>query len=198
VRNDDTALALFVRGIVVVTFCCVSFAAGGGLVAAWLNWLAPRYYPGVYPYNMELYAGAYAIAPAVGQGLLIGLVVGVVVAGGLAWRRQLYLAPTLRAFRMVAAFGLVFAAAGLGIGYCVGTIYPSYYQRAFNADQRHSDFSPIDVGIGLGCSEGLMVGLILGAAVVVIRAWLQTRRVRQAPPAFDQHPYDRPVPPDLW
>lgn len=39
-----------VRGIAVVVACGVLFAIGGGLVATILNWLAPGYYPGVFPH----------------------------------------------------------------------------------------------------------------------------------------------------
>jgi len=40
---------MVLRGIVVVIACVFLFAISGGLIAATLNWLAPDYYPGVFP-----------------------------------------------------------------------------------------------------------------------------------------------------
>jgi len=192
-------LGQLIPGFAVIAFCCGLFAIGGGLVAVGLNWLVPGYYPGVYPSNMELYAGTYAIAPAAGQGLLMGLGVGVILTVGLGSLRQLDLAPIARALRLVAIFGLLFGTAGLGIGYGAGRVNPNYYERLFDSGRRpHSDFRPVDVGIGLGCAEGLMIGLISGAVAAVVTVWHRSRRLQPTVAAFDQHPYDRPMPPEPW
>jgi hypothetical protein len=195
-QTNNTASAWFIPAIVACVLCCALGTVGGVLVVKGLDWLAPRYYPGVSPPFMDSYAGSsyagtYAIVTGIEQGVLIGSVVGVVVATGLAWFRQTDLASIVRAFALIAVFGLVFGLGGLGVGYCMGTIHPNYYERTFNASQKRRDFNPVDVGMGLGCSEGLMVGFPLGAMAAVMNAWFGSRRARKRPQEFDQHPYER-------
>lgn len=79
-----------VRGIIVVIACGVLFAVGGGLIAAALNWLAPGYYPGVFPHaNQSGYAADVGVGTGILQGLMLGLFVGAAVVIGLGWFGQL-------------------------------------------------------------------------------------------------------------
>jgi hypothetical protein len=187
-----------IAGLTLIAFCCGLFAIGGGLVNVALDWLVPGYYPGVSHPAIEIYAGAYAFPLALGQGLLMGLVVGAVLAAGLGWLRQLDLAPMARALRLIAICGLLFVTIGAVLGYVVGTVNPNYYQTAFDASQQHRNFRPVDVGIGLGCTEGLVVGLFAGAVGAVGTAWHRSRRDRRTTTDFDQHPYDRPMATEPW
>ena len=58
-----------VRGIVVVIACGVLSAIGGGVTASALNWLAPSYYPGVFPHASEATSAAEI---GVGTGIIQG------------------------------------------------------------------------------------------------------------------------------
>jgi hypothetical protein len=187
-----------IPGLALIGFCFGLFALGGYLVAIGLNWLVPGYYPGVYPPNLESYAGAYAIPLAVGQGSLMGLLVGAVLAVGLVCLRQLNLATIARALRCVAICGLLCATIGVVIGLCLGTFNPNYYYEVFDPGQRHHDFRPVDVGIGLGCTEGLMIGLFAGAVAAVGITWYYSRRAAPPEADLDRHPYDRPLPAEPW
>src|SRR5262249_3197484 len=142
---------------------------------AGLNWLAPGYYPGVFPFaNQSSNAPDVGIATAVLQGVTLGLVVGAVVAFGLGWFGQLRLAPSARSVAVVALWGVVFAFGGTLIGYLLGVFAPGYYQTVVGGG-RQQDFKPVDVGIGLGCSEGLMLGVVVGTVTALVVAWREWR-----------------------
>jgi hypothetical protein len=179
-----------IPGFALLGFCPGLFALGGCLVAVGLYWLVPGYYPGIYPAWMDY----VAIPAAVGQGFLFGLAVGVMLVIGLGCFRQLEIAPIARALRLVAICGVLFATIGMGIGFGVGTFNPNYYQKLFNPDKMHQDFRPVDVGMGLGCTEGLVIGLFAGAFAAVGTAWHRKRRARPVAADLDHHPYDQPMP----
>jgi hypothetical protein len=166
------------RGLLIVGLSCILFAAGGGLIAIGLNWFAPGYYAGVFPNYRGDNPAQIGIAIGIFQGLFVGALVGAVVALSLGWFGQLETAPSARAFAVVCFTGLVFSIAGTLLGYCIGTFAPDYY-RSVVSGGRLPYFNPRDVGIGLGCTQGLIVGLIAGALAIVFLAW---RRWRAANP----------------
>jgi hypothetical protein len=84
---------------------------------------------------------------------------------------------------LIAAFGAGFAVAGTLVGYGLGTFLPGYYRGVFLGG-RQPDFNPVDVGIGLGCSEGLMLGVVVGLVVVVVLAWCRSRRASPNKPSL--------------
>lgn len=170
-----------VRGIVVVVACGVVFAGGGGLIAVVLNWLAPGYYQGVLQHPGRG-GGPPGVGTGVLQGLPLGLFVGTVVACGLELFGQLRWAVCGRALAILAACAAVFAVGGGLVGLALGVYAPDYYRSVVRGGQE-PDFSPIDVGVGLGTSQGAIVGVIVGALVVVALAWRRSRAeaTRDAP-----------------
>jgi hypothetical protein len=171
-------VSIVLRGLGVVLFCGLLFAGGGGLVADLLNWFAPGYYPGVFPgANRGSHASDVGVGTGIIQGLMLGLLVGTVIAVGLGWFDQLRAIPVIRALVLVLLCGFACCVVGTLIGYFLGTFHPGYY-RSVVSGGRQPDFKPVDVGIGLGCSQGLILGVIVGALVVVGSAcyrWWRTR-----------------------
>lgn len=174
-----------VRGIVVVVACGVLFAIGGGLIAAALNWLAPGYYPGVFPHATRSgYAADVGVGTGILQGLMLGLLVGTVVAAGLGWFRQLQWAACGRGLAILTGCAAVFAVGGGLVGLALGVLMPGYY-RGVVSGGRQPNFNPADVGVGLGTSQGVILGVIVGGLVVVALAW---RRSRSERPSTPNHP----------
>jgi hypothetical protein len=182
-RGDEPELTYgaLARGAGTVVLCGVAFAFLGGLVAAGLNEVAPGYSRVVFvgPWQFEGPAQA-GVSAGNRQGLLLGLTVGAVLAVGLGSFNLLRPAPLARALAVVALCGLAFALAGTAIGYGLGTFAPDYYRGVFRDGQR-SDFNPVDVGIGLGCTQGLVLGVALGTAAALAGAWRRSR-AGTAPP----------------
>lgn len=75
-----------------------------------------------------------------------------------------------RAFRIVlmAAFGGAFLG-GL-VGFLLGLLLPHYYASVFSGP-----VDPLQTGIGLGVSQGLLAGGLFGLGVVAILAWREVR-----------------------
>jgi hypothetical protein len=165
---------MVVRGLLIVGLCCILFAAGGGLIATGLSWFAPGYYPGVFPNYRGDNAGHIGVAIGIFQGLFLGALVGGAVTLSLGWFGQLEIVPSARAFAVVCFTGLVFSIVGTLLGYCIGTFAPDYY-RSVVSGGRLPNFNPRDVGVGLGCTQGLIVGLVAGALAVVLQAWRRWR-----------------------
>jgi hypothetical protein len=165
------------RGLVIVGLSCVLFAAGGGLIAIGLNWFAPGYYAGVFPNYRGDNPAQIGVALGIFQGLFLGALVGAVVVLSLGWFGQLEIAPSATAFAVVCFTGLVFSIAGTLLGYCLGTFAPDYYRSVISGG-RLPNFNPRDVGVGLGCTQGLIVGLLAGALAIVLEAWRRWRVAR--------------------
>ena len=72
---------------------------------------------------------------------------------------------------------LVFTILGGLVGYCLGRFLPDYYRSVFR-NGGDSDFDPIAVGLGLGLSQGITAGAILGVVVLVGMLW-HDRRTRE-------------------
>jgi hypothetical protein len=80
-----------------------------------------------------------------------------------------------RGFAIIIVSGVAFAAGGGGLGYALGRLAPSYYRGVF-AGGESPGFDPVQVGIGLGVSQGLIAGLGVGSVVVVAVAISGWRR----------------------
>lgn len=168
-----------VHGVTLVVACTILFAACGGLVAAGLNRFVPGYYPGVFP---KAHRGGFAanvgIGTGIAQGVSLGLLAGATLAMALAWFRQLRLTSSLRALGVLLAFAAVFAVVGTLLGLGLGVFNPGYY-RGLIPGGDSPDFNPVDVGIGLGCSQGSIFGVVLGIMAVVGLAWRRSRASAQ-------------------
>lgn len=65
--------------------------------------------------------------------------------------------------------GIAFAAVGGLFGAALGTFVPGYYRTVFAAG-RLPDFHPIQLGIGLGVTQGFALGLALSVCAVAVQA----------------------------
>lgn len=164
-----------IRVGLVALVCGFVFAVTGGLVAATLDWLAPGYYPGVYPYaSSRGHASAVGGGNGIIQGLMLGLLVGAAMAAGLSWFGQLHLAACVRSFAILAGSAFLFAFGGGLVGLALGVFLPGYYQGIVSGGAQPG-FNPADVGVGLGASQGAMLGAIVGGSIVVALAWRHSR-----------------------
>lgn len=80
-----------------------------------------------------------------------------------------------RAFLIIAASVVTFAAGGGLIGYALAVLAPAYYRGVFT-NGRQPWFNPVEVGLGLGVTQGAVCGVIAGAVVVLAVAWYNSRR----------------------
>lgn len=80
-----------------------------------------------------------------------------------------------RGFLIIILTGFLFAFGGGLIGYVLAMTLPGYYRGVFSSG-REPWFDPMEVGIGLGVTQGLICGLIVGAVVVLAVAWYNSRR----------------------
>jgi hypothetical protein len=84
----------------------------------------------------------------------------------------------LRAFSIVIASGAGFGTAGIGIGYILGVLAPSYYRGVF-PNGNDPGFDPVQVGVGLGFSQGAICGVLVGMVVILAvaisgRPWISS------------------------
>jgi hypothetical protein len=80
-----------------------------------------------------------------------------------------------RGFLIVILSGFTFALGGTLIGFTLAVTLPGYYRAVFSSG-RESWFNPIELGVGLGATQGLICGLLVGAIVVLAVAWHNSRR----------------------
>jgi hypothetical protein len=81
----------------------------------------------------------------------------------------------VRGFAVVIASAVVGALAGVGVGYSLGAVAPAYYRGVF-PNGNSPEFDPVQVGIGLGLTQGAVAGLVVGCVVVLAVAWYNSRR----------------------
>ena len=80
------------------------------------------------------------------------------------------------AFAIITLTSVALAAGGTLVGCLLGVLVPEYYRTVF--DQRGDPtFSPIQVGVGLGFTQGLVAGIVIGC-VVVLAVSVSSRRRR--------------------
>jgi hypothetical protein len=81
------------------------------------------------------------------------------------------------ALRNVLLWGVIFACVGSAIGAAIGTVAPGYYQSIFR--NGHSpEFNPLQVGIGLGATQGVASGVAISITVLTLLTWRDTRSAR--------------------
>jgi hypothetical protein len=84
-----------------------------------------------------------------------------------------------RGFGIVFGSGFAFAAGGGVLGYSLALVAPSYYRSVFSGGDA-AGFDPVQVGIGLGISQGAIAGLAVGSIVVLAVAISGARRPAKA------------------
>lgn len=67
---------------------------------------------------------------------------------------------------------------GLGIGASMGILMPDYYRAMFRPGSI-PPLDPVQVGAGLGLSQGLIGGLIIGCVLTISVAWYESRSTRR-------------------
>jgi hypothetical protein len=155
-------------GFSIALLFSVLFGAGGGLVAVGLNWVLPGYYPAVF--DDPFYGPGVGILTGIIQGLTLGLFVGATMAIDLSWRKKLQVLCAFRTMRTILLFAALFSVGGTIIGCSIAVYFPNYYQDAL-AGGWDPYINPIHVGIGLGCSQGLIVGVIVGTGTTLTSNW---------------------------
>ena len=61
------------------------------------------------------------------------------------------------------------------IGWMLGTFAPSYYSTMFPELAASPDFNLQQLGVGLGLTQGLGVGALIGCVLTIIAAWMSSR-----------------------
>lgn len=92
------------------------------------------------------------------------------------------------AFVTVFLWGIAFACVGAAIGATIGSFAPEYYRSVL----RHGDspnFSSLQVGIGLGATQGIASGVAISLVVVALLAWRDVRAAR--PTTAEDYPNNR-------
>lgn len=88
-----------------------------------------------------------------------------------------------RGVAIIVVCGACFGAAGGLLGFTLGVVAPAYYRGVFRAGD-DPGFEPVQVGLGLGVTQGLICGVFIGS-VVVLAAALSTRpRLEDGPVAL--------------
>ena len=83
---------------------------------------------------------------------------------------------TLQAVLLVVTCTAAGALIGTSIGYGLGRFAPGYYRSVFR-NGNAPDFDPLQVGIGLGLTQGLALGFLTGIAIAFARG-LRRKRIR--------------------
>lgn len=88
----------------------------------------------------------------------------------------------IRGFMTTIASGLAFACFGAIAGYLLGSIAPDYYRTVFRIPPQ-ALIDPAQAGLGLGVTQGLGAGLIVGLVIVVSVGWHNSRMCTLQPPS---------------
>lgn len=91
----------------------------------------------------------------------------------------------LRGFLIISISTVLCAIVGAGAGYTLGTVAPAYYRSVFR-NGNATTFDPVQMGLGLGLTQGLVAGLFVGCVVVLAVAWYNSRRVVVIPSESDR------------
>lgn len=80
----------------------------------------------------------------------------------------------VRGFVITIVSGLAFALFGGLAGAALGWAAPDYYRIVFGM-RPDAQFNAVQLGLGLGVTQGFGAGLIVGLAIVLIVAWYNSR-----------------------
>ncbi|MFO0985277.1 MAG: hypothetical protein U1E76_26695, partial [Planctomycetota bacterium] len=83
----------------------------------------------------------------------------------------------VKALATVVGTAVGFGVVGIGIGAFLGKVTPSFLREMLPM-RDPAAFDPLEMGIGLGLTNGLIWGLVVGILLVAILAWRETRLVR--------------------
>jgi hypothetical protein len=83
-----------------------------------------------------------------------------------------------KALATVVGTAVGFGAAGTAIGLFLGKVAPGFFRQMLPLRDPAS-FNPLELGIGLGLTNGLGWGLVVGVLLVAIIAWKETRLARK-------------------
>ncbi len=81
------------------------------------------------------------------------------------------------ALATVAGCTLAMGVAGPGVGLTLGTYAPACYLGGFRNGEEPW-FDPPSVGLGLGLSQGLILGALLGIAIIALFITRDSQRIR--------------------
>ncbi len=104
--------------------------------------------------------------------------------GGLNFRQSLPVVAmegkmnVTKALTTVVGTAAGFGIAGTLIGMLLGKIAPGFFRQMLPLRDPGS-FNPLELGIGLGLTNGLGWGVVVGVLLVAILAWKETRLVRK-------------------
>jgi hypothetical protein len=98
-----------------------------------------------------------------------------------------------KALGIVLLWGVSLAAVGGAIGALLGTAAPNYY-RSFFTYGHSPDFNPVQMGIGLGVTQGFAAGITIALVGLVLLAW-RDMRAGHADVPQEPRPWPRLV---LW
>ncbi len=96
-------------------------------------------------------------------------------------------APRFFLLASLTVFGTAIVGSLLGgiFGSVIGALAPGYY-RAVIRNSDAIDFDPVQVGLGMGISQGFVGGLAVGVVIVAMYCWMRMRgraRAANAPSA---------------
>lgn len=78
------------------------------------------------------------------------------------------------------SIGVVFGCAficgllGMGVGMAIGEFAPGYYETLFSGPNG-LPASPVVIGLGLGLTQGIIFGAVLGVVLVALFYWYRLR-----------------------
>ncbi len=83
-----------------------------------------------------------------------------------------------KALATVVGTAIGFGISGTFIGAFLGRVAPSFFRQLLPL-RDPANFNPVELGIGLGLTNGLGWGLAIGILIVAIIAWKETRLARK-------------------
>ncbi len=87
-----------------------------------------------------------------------------------------------KAFLVIFASAAAFSVIGTGVGLFLAMVSPRFYAAVFSSSG-YPGIDPFEVGFGLGLTTGGLVGIGVGAVVVISVAWYAARQTGPEPAA---------------
>ena len=84
----------------------------------------------------------------------------------------------VKALATVVGTAVGFGVGGTAIGALLGHVAPGFFRQMLPL-RDPANFNPVELGIGLGLTNGLGWGLAIGVLLVAIIAWKETRVARK-------------------